>query len=120
MEKLVTQAKQSPTAMCLLRDELTAVGQKLSAMVPENNVSQVEEFEPYLGCCIPDQIDIHPPNDTCSRGRIKRIKGHRDKGAQQNKNEKKKKNQRVPRKCKTCKQVVIHDSRNCPNRAPQQ
>jgi RNA polymerase subunit RPABC4/transcription elongation factor Spt4 len=26
----------------------------------------------------------------------------------------------VPRKCKTCKQVVIHDSRNCPNRAPQQ
>ncbi|CAD6262372.1 unnamed protein product [Miscanthus lutarioriparius] len=38
MEKLVTQAKQSPTAMCLLRDELIEVGQKLSEMVPENNL----------------------------------------------------------------------------------
>ena len=49
--------------MCLLRDELIEVGQKLSEMVPENNVSQVEEFESYLGCSIPYQIDIHPPND---------------------------------------------------------
>jgi len=28
-------AKQSPAAMCLLRDELIAVGEKLSKMVPE-------------------------------------------------------------------------------------
>lgn len=60
-------------------------------MVLVKEESEVEEFESYLGCSIPDQIDIHPPNDTRSRGKIKRIKGHRDKGTQQNKNEKKKK-----------------------------
>ena len=30
-----------------------------------------------------------PPNDTRSKGRMKRIKGHADKGQQQNKNEQK-------------------------------
>lgn len=92
--------------MCLLRDELIAVGEKLSEMVPEKKVSQVEEFESYPLCSIPEQIDIQPPNDTCSRGRNKRIKGRCDKRALQNRNEKTK-NQRVPHKCKTCKQVAL-------------
>ena len=120
MEKLVLEAKQSSVAMRLLRDELIAVGKKHKEMVAGKEGSQVEEYESYLGCSIPNRIDILPPSDTRSRGKIKRIKGRHDKGAQQNKNEKKKKNQRMPRMCKTCKQVVIHDSRNCPNKAPQQ
>lgn len=118
MEKLILQAKQSAAAMQLLRDELVVLGDKLNEMVPEKELSQIEEFESYLGCSIPSQIEIHPPNDTRSRGRIKRIKGHNDKEKKQNK--KRKKKERVPRRCKKCKQVVLHDSRNCPNKEPQQ
>uniref|UniRef100_A0A0E0NXJ5 Uncharacterized protein n=1 Tax=Oryza rufipogon TaxID=4529 RepID=A0A0E0NXJ5_ORYRU len=117
MEKLILQAKQSAAAMQLLRDELVVLGDKLNEMVPEKELSQIEEFESYLGCSIPSQIEIHPPNDTRSRGRIKRIKGHNDKEKKQNK--KRKKKERVPRRCKKCKQVVLHDSRNCPNKEPQ-
>ncbi|GJN04645.1 hypothetical protein PR202_ga22210 [Eleusine coracana subsp. coracana] len=106
--------------MKILTDELIAIGKKVNEIVPENETTQVEEFESYLGCSNPDQIDIHPPSDTCSRGKIKRIKGHRDKGAHQKKNDKKKKNEREPRMCKACKHVGLHDSRNCPNKAPQQ
>ncbi|EAZ27595.1 hypothetical protein OsJ_11542 [Oryza sativa Japonica Group] len=73
MEKLILQAKQSAAAMQLLRDELVVLGDKLNEMVPEKELSQIEEFESYLGCSIPSQIEIHPPNDTRSRGRIKRI-----------------------------------------------
>jgi hypothetical protein len=120
IEKVVLQAKQSPVAMRLLRDELVAVHEKLNFMVPGKERSQVEEFESYLGCSIPDKIDIHPPNDTRSRGRIKRIKGHHDEVEQKNKNKKKKKNGRIPRMCKACKQVVLHDSRNCPNKASEE
>uniref|UniRef100_A0A0E0Q9H9 Uncharacterized protein n=2 Tax=Oryza TaxID=4527 RepID=A0A0E0Q9H9_ORYRU len=118
MEKLVLQAKQSPAAMQLLRDELIDLGVKLNAMVPEKELSQIEEFESYLGCSIPSQIEIHPPSDTRSRGKIKRIKGHHDKEPKQNK--KRKKIERVPRKCKKCGHVGLHDSRNCPNKVTQQ
>ncbi|TVU23182.1 hypothetical protein EJB05_30217, partial [Eragrostis curvula] len=103
MESLFVQAKQSPDAMQLLRDGVFSLGEKISEMVPAKELSTTEEFEEFLGCQIPSQVDIHPPNDIRSKGRIKRIKGHADKGAQQNKNDQKKKNKnkRQPRKCRT-------------------
>ncbi|TVU31018.1 hypothetical protein EJB05_22680 [Eragrostis curvula] len=111
-------AKQSSDAMQLLRDGVFALGEKITEMVLAKELSTTEEFEEFLGCQIPSQVDIHPPNDIRSKGRIKRIKGHADKGPQQNKNDqKKKKNKRQPRKCRTCKNVVLHDARNCPNKA---
>jgi hypothetical protein len=119
IERVVLQAKQSPIAMCLLRDELIAVHEKLNLMVPGKDRSQIEEFESYLGCSIPDKINIQPPSDTRSRGRIERIKGHHDEVEQKNKNKKRNINGRIPRICKACKQVVLHDSRNCPNKASQ-
>ncbi|WVZ70861.1 hypothetical protein U9M48_019495 [Paspalum notatum var. saurae] len=87
MESLLIQAKHSLDAMQILRDGVFAIGDKISDMVSAKELSTIEEFEEFLGCPIPVQVDIHPPNDIRSKGRIKRIKGHADKGQQKNKNE---------------------------------
>jgi hypothetical protein len=117
MESLFIQAKNSLNAMQILRDGVFALGERISDMVPAKELSRIEEFEQFLGCTIPMQVDIHPPSDIRSKGRIKRIKGHADKGRQQNKNEqKKKKNVRQPRRGGSCKKVVLHDSRTCPEK----
>ena len=55
--------------------------------------TQTEEYEEFLGCSIPSEVDIHPPNDIRSRGRIKRL---RDTGIRVERKDKK----RRPRKRK--------------------
>jgi hypothetical protein len=88
IESLFIQVKNSLDAMQLLRDGVYALGDRITDMVPAKEQSGIEEFEGYP---IPMQVDIHLPNDIRSKGRIKRIKGHANKGQQQNKNEQRKK-----------------------------
>ena len=100
----------------------------VSERVVANHPSRQDEFEAYIGCTMPNQVEIHPPTDVHTKGRCKRIKGHLDKGGHQNKDVEGKQNKdgegkknvggqkkKVPRTCKKCKQVGFHDSRNCPN-----
>ena len=100
----------------------------VSQRVAANCPSRQDEFEAYIGCTMPNQVEIHPPTDVRTKGRCKRIKGHLDKGGHQNKNEEGKQDKdgggkknvggqkkKVPRTCKKCKQIGFHDSRNCPN-----
>ena len=48
--------------------------------VPAKQQTVLQESEEFLGCTITNEVNIHPPNDIRSRGRIKRIKGHNEKG----------------------------------------
>jgi hypothetical protein len=66
-----------------------------------------EEQENFIGISIPDDVQVHSPNDIPLKGKCKRILGHGDK--------KKKKKDSAPRKCTTCKDVG-HDRRNCPKK----
>ena len=45
-------------------------------MVEQHNHGLVspEEYESFLGCEIPDRVEIHPPTDVRSKGRCKRSK----------------------------------------------
>ncbi|XP_037428374.1 protein FAR1-RELATED SEQUENCE 3-like [Triticum dicoccoides] len=95
MEELLVQAKQSQVGIQLLRDHIFALGEQLSTLVPAKEQTQTEEYEEFLGCSIPSEVDIHPPNDIRSRGRIKRLKGYRDKGGKKRQKEKTRK-----RKCR--------------------
>ena len=61
-------------------DGIYALGNELDQIVPAKEKSLVQEFEEFLGCTIPDKVNIHPPNDIRSRGKIKRIKGYNEKG----------------------------------------
>ena len=60
-----------------------------------------EEYEAFIGCNIPTQVNIHPPNDVRSAGRSKRIR----RGKEMNGEELKEKNEeakaKVARSCKT-------------------
>ncbi|WVZ52587.1 hypothetical protein U9M48_003635 [Paspalum notatum var. saurae] len=110
MESLLIKAKHSLDAMQILRDGVFAIGDRISDMVSAKELSTIREFEEFLGCPIPMQVDIHPPNDIRSKGGIKRIKGHANKVQQKNKNEQKKKNVRQPRRCSTCKKAIVNES----------
>jgi hypothetical protein len=46
----------------------------LGHIVPSTVQPIQEEYENYIGCKIPEEIEIHPPNDVRSKGMSKRIK----------------------------------------------
>ena len=48
--------------------------------VPAKQQTVQQECEEFIGCTITNEVNIHLPNDIQSRGRIKRIKGHNEKG----------------------------------------
>jgi len=98
-------AKNSEQGMEFLYSSLANLVEPLQNIIPAATVNKQDEFEAFLGGKIPQEVEIHPPNDINSRGRCKRIKKGKEKKA--------------PRKwmCGKCKQLVDHDARNCPNNA---
>lgn len=130
-EDLIQKAKDLDEGIDFLTRSLCNLEAPLSELVPTVSRTRHEQHESFIGCTIPDQVYIRPPTDIHSKGRSKRIIGWLDKGNKNDKGQeknnqagKKKKNeggkkkkegdnQRVPRKCKICKQVVLHDSGNC-------
>ena len=61
IESLFVQAKNSPDAMQILRDGVFALGDRITDMIPAKELSRIEEFEDFLGCPVPMQVEIHPP-----------------------------------------------------------
>uniref|UniRef100_A0A0E0F3Z3 MULE transposase domain-containing protein n=1 Tax=Oryza meridionalis TaxID=40149 RepID=A0A0E0F3Z3_9ORYZ len=102
-EDLIQMAKNSEQGMEFLYSSLSDLVEPLQKIIPAATVNKQDEFESFLGSKIPDEVEIHPPNDIKSKGPCKRIKKSKEKKA--------------PRKRKRgkCKQVVDHDARNCPN-----
>jgi hypothetical protein len=98
VEEMLAQAKQSPAGLQFFRDGIFALADELNKIVPAKIQTSVQEFQEFLGCTIPDEVSIHPPNDIRSRGKIKRIKGHSEKGAKQSKKSKKSK-EKAPKLC---------------------
>ena len=128
VDDTIRLAEHSPEELEALRNILIDMKRNVSERVVANHPSRQDEFEAYIGCTMPNQVEIHPPTDVHTKGRCKRIKGHLDKGGHQNKDVEGKQNKdgegkkniggqkkKVPRTCKKCKQVGFHDSRNCPN-----
>ena len=75
LEDLIQTAKQSDKGMDYLLSSVLSIEQPLKQMVPAAvKHTRQEEYEEFIGCNIPTQVDIHPPNDVRSVGRTKRIK----------------------------------------------
>jgi len=102
-EDIFQMAKTSPEGMDTLIEKLDS----LSLLFQPNTRTRQEEQENFIGCTIPDDVQVHPPNDIRSKGKCKRILGHADKN--------KRSKYTSPRKFTTCKNVG-HDRRNCPNK----
>jgi hypothetical protein len=101
-EDIFQMAKTSEEGMDILIQDL----ESLSLLFQPTVQTTQEEQENFNGMSIPDDVQVHPPNAICSKGKCKTILGHGDK--------KKKKNS-APRKCTACKDAG-HDRRNCPNK----
>lgn len=56
--------------------------------VPAKQQTVQQECEEFIGCTITNEVNIHPPNDIRSRGRINRIKGNKEKGSKKGNNNK--------------------------------
>lgn len=63
-------------------------------------------IENFIGTHVVDEITILPPNQSNNKGSRKRIVGAAEKSLGGKKRQK--------RKCRKCKKLVWHDSRNCP------
>ena len=66
-------------------------------------------------CNIPTEIDRHPPIDVRTVERLKKIKTGKETNGEEQKKKKEAK-VKVARMHKKCKQIVFHDSRNCPSK----
>ena len=74
IEDLIQRAKSSNEAMDFLVSSVLNIDESLGHIVPSTVQPTQEEYENFIGCKIPEEIQIHPPNDVRSKGRSKRIK----------------------------------------------
>ncbi|XP_044392456.1 protein FAR1-RELATED SEQUENCE 5 isoform X2 [Triticum aestivum] len=117
LEDIIRCAKKSSVALDSLNMglcNLESVVLQSASVVPQTTQ---EEQESYVGSTMPVQVDILTPTAVNARGTCSRIKGHRDNEKKAGSNKKKLGvTLRVPRTCRTCKEVVLHDSRICPKK----
>lgn len=74
VEDMIQQAKSSKEGMIFLVSSMMNIEASLSQIVPTMVQTSQQEYEGFIGCEIPKEVYIHPPNDVRSKGRSKRIK----------------------------------------------
>jgi hypothetical protein len=74
IEDLIQRTKTSNEGMDFLVSSILNIEASVDNLVPSTMQNTQEEYENFIGCELPDQIEIHPPNDVRSKGRSKRIK----------------------------------------------
>jgi hypothetical protein len=71
---LIQRASSSKEAMDFLLSTVRNIDDILGQIVPSMVQPIHEEYENYIGCNIPEEIQIQPPNNVRSKGRSKKIK----------------------------------------------
>jgi hypothetical protein len=74
VEDLIQRAKSSIDAIDFLVSSVLEIEGSLGNIIPTMVPHTQEEYESFVGCEIPEEIQIHLPNDVRSKGRSKRIK----------------------------------------------
>jgi hypothetical protein len=74
VEDLIQQAKSSKEGIEFLVASVMNIQDSLGSIVPNTVQNRREEYESFIGCQIPENINIHPLTDVLSKGRSKRIK----------------------------------------------
>jgi hypothetical protein len=74
VEDLIQHTKSSKEGIDFLVSSVMNIEASLGTIVPTTVQTKQQEYEDFIGCQIPSQVDIHPPNDVRSKGRSKRIK----------------------------------------------
>jgi hypothetical protein len=74
IEDLIQRAKTSHEGMDFLVSSVMNIEASFDHIAPSSVQATREEYDGFIGCKIPYQIEIHPPTDIRSKGRSKRIK----------------------------------------------
>ena len=119
-EDLIQTSKQSDEDIDFLLSSVLSIEEPLNQKVPAAVKSTKQgEYEAFIGCNIPTQVNIHPPNDVRSVGRSKRIKRGKEMNGEGQKRKKKEAKAKLARMCRTCNQIGFHDTRTCPSKNVQ-
>ena len=78
VEDLIERAKTSDEGMDFLISSVQNIEDSFGHIVPSTVQATQEEYEGFVGCKIPEKIQIHPPSDVRSKGRSKRIKSAKE------------------------------------------
>jgi len=78
-EDLIQMGKSSEQGMDFLYYSLSNLVEPLQQITPAMRVDKHDEYESFLGNEIPSEVDIHPPNDSRSKERSKRIRKSKEK-----------------------------------------
>jgi hypothetical protein len=71
VEDLIQQAKGSKEGMDFLVSSVMNIEASLGHILPTAVQTRRDEYEGFIGCQIPDQINIHAPTDVLSKGKSK-------------------------------------------------
>jgi hypothetical protein len=74
VEDLIQHAKSSKEGMDFLVSSVMNIEASLGSIIPNVVQTRQQEFEGFIGCQIPEKIEIHPPTKVRSKGSCKRIK----------------------------------------------
>lgn len=77
-ENLIQMAKQSELGIEFLFSSLSNIEDSLQKIVPTTTITKHDEYEAFIGTKIPNEVEIHPPNDIKLKGRCKRIKKNKE------------------------------------------
>ncbi|KAM0852614.1 hypothetical protein ACQ4PT_051629 [Festuca glaucescens] len=121
LEDLIQTAKQSDEGMNFLLSSVLSIEKPLRQKVPAAvKHTRQEEYEAFIGCNIPNEINMHPPNNVRSVGRSKRIKRGKEMYVEEQKKKKKEVMPKIERMCRMCNTVGFHDSRKNPSKNVQE
>jgi hypothetical protein len=74
VEDLIQHAKSSKEGMDFLVSSVMNIEASLGSIIPNIIQTRQQEYEGFIGCQIPEKIEIHPPTKVRSKGSCKRIK----------------------------------------------
>jgi hypothetical protein len=74
VEDLIQHAKSSKEGMDFLVSSVMNIEASLGSIIPNIVQTRQQEYEGFIGCQIPEKIEIHPPTNVRSKGGCKRIK----------------------------------------------
>ena len=75
VDDTIRLAEHSPEELEAIRNILIDMKRNVSKRVVANHPSRQDEFEAYIGCTMPNQVEIHPPTMSIQKGDAKELRG---------------------------------------------
>jgi len=100
-------AGRDPEMLTLTLKGISNVKKQVMELKGGTSESKIQELESFIGSSAPEQVEIHPPKQSHTKGGGKRIKGGKDEAMEK---------QKKKRVCHACGEEGNHDRRNCPSK----